>query len=75
MQLIFLEVRFWALAIAALGIAACGGSSNSFLNDHVDGRLSVVTTVSPITSIVENVGGPRIRLEAVSYTHLRAHET
>ena len=73
MQLIFLEVRFWALAIAALGIAACGGSSNSFLNDHVDGRLSVVTTVSPITSIVENVGGPRIRLEGVVPEGVNSH--
>ena len=29
------------------------------------GKLSVVTTVAPITSIVENIGGNRIRLEGI----------
>ena len=30
-----------------------------------DGRLRVVTTVSPITSIVENIGGTKINLEGI----------
>ena len=42
-----------ALALALL-LAACGGGSDD------DSRLRVVTTVAPLRSIVENVGGERV---------------
>ena len=38
---------------------ACGSVPTS------SGKLSVVTTVAPITSIVDNIGGTRIRLEGI----------
>ena len=49
------------LGLLALLLAACGSGAA----EDADGRLRVVTTVSPITSIVENIGGDRIRLEGV----------
>ena len=39
---------------------ACGSTSNPS-----SGKLSVVTTVAPITSIVENIGGNRIDLQGI----------
>ena len=56
----------WLLiVVGALIAAACGGSQNgpdSSTPDagSDDGRLLVVTTVSPIRNIVENVGGDRV---------------
>ena len=47
------------LTLTALAIQACGGDEGS------DDRLRVVTSVAPITSLVENVGGNRISLEGV----------
>ena len=41
-------------------ILACGSTSNPS-----SGKLSVVTTIAPITSIVENIGGSRIHLEGI----------
>ena len=38
-----------------------------------DGKLRVVTTVSPITSIVENIGGDRIQLEGVVPEGVNSH--
>jgi len=46
------------LALLASGCAAAAPSGP-------EGGLKVVTTVSPITSIVENIGGTRIRLEGI----------
>ena len=37
------------------------------------GKLKVVTTVSPITSIVENIGGDRIELEGVVPEGVNSH--
>ena len=42
-------------------------------NSTKDDRLRVVTTVSPITSIVENVGGLRIHLEGVVPEGVNSH--
>jgi ABC-type Zn uptake system ZnuABC Zn-binding protein ZnuA len=47
---------------AALAFAACGDDDDS--SDGV-GRLNVVTTVAPITSIAENIGGTKIELHGV----------
>ena len=41
--------------------------------DRPIARLKVVTTVSPITSIVENIGGTRIRLEGVVPEGVNSH--
>ncbi len=46
--------------IIALAAAACSTGDGGD-----DGRLRVVTTVSPITSLVENIGGDRIDLEGI----------
>ena len=61
----------WAIAAilaTATLLTACGGGQE---ND--DGRLRVVTTVSPITSIVENIGGTRIRLEGIVPEGVNSH--
>lgn len=47
-------------SVAAIAFAACGGD-----DAPDDGRLRVVSTVSPITSIVENIGGTKIRLDGI----------
>jgi ABC-type Zn uptake system ZnuABC Zn-binding protein ZnuA len=67
--------KLWALLVLALAISACGGSgSGSSQNTgQQDDRLSVVTTVSPITNIVENIGGSRIRLEGVVPEGVNSH--
>lgn len=46
----------------ALAFAACGDDDD---DDGGDDRLNVVTTVAPITSIAENIGGTRINLKGV----------
>ncbi|MDA1256600.1 MAG: metal ABC transporter substrate-binding protein [Chloroflexi bacterium] len=42
---------------------SCGGSGED--DTETSGRLNVVTTVSPITSIVENIGGQRILVRGI----------
>jgi len=68
-------IRLWAVLVVALVIGACvGDPENTFENtDQEDTRLKVVTTVSPITSIVENIGGPRISLEGVVPEGVNSH--
>ena len=68
-------IRLWSVLVVALAIGACGGDSeNTSQNaDREDTRLKVVTTVSPITSIVENIGGPRISLEGVVPEGVNSH--
>ena len=47
-------------ALAALALTACGSSSADSAEEPAaadDGRLQVVTTVAPLTSIVANVAG------------------
>ena len=65
----------WVLLVAALAIGACGGdgSSTSETSGEPDTRLKVVTTVSPITSIVENIAGSRILLEGVVPEGVNSH--
>ena len=65
----------WVLLVAALAIGACGGdgSSTSGTSGKPDTRLKVVTTVSPITSIVENIAGSRILLEGVVPEGVNSH--
>ncbi|HJP67044.1 MAG TPA: metal ABC transporter substrate-binding protein [Actinomycetota bacterium] len=49
----------WLAAIALLGACSPAGSSGS------DGRLQVVATVSPITNLVQNVGGDRVDVTGI----------
>ena len=75
MQRIFSGHRFLVLLFVALAIGACGGESNDISQNDTqqDKRLRVVTTVSPITNIVENIGGTRIRLEGVVPEGVNSH--
>ena len=50
-----------ALALATALLPACAGSGAA----ADDGRLRVVTTVAPITNIVQNVGGQRIQVTGI----------
>jgi ABC-type Zn uptake system ZnuABC Zn-binding protein ZnuA len=59
---------FALLALAAGVVLACGddnGDSGDGASTGADGRLRVVTSVSPITSLAENVGGTKIALEGI----------
>lgn len=49
-----------ASVVAAALLSACGSTPGA-----EDGRLRVVTTVSPITSIVENVAGDRVAITGI----------
>lgn len=51
-------MRMVAAGLAMLALAACGTSDSR----ADDGRLRVVTTVAPITSIAQTVGGDRVRV-------------
>ncbi|PKB58743.1 MAG: zinc ABC transporter substrate-binding protein [SAR202 cluster bacterium Casp-Chloro-G2] len=62
----------WAVLLLALALSACGGSSDQ-PDASQDQRLRVVATVSPITNIVENIGGTRIRLEGVVPEGVNSH--
>ena len=64
-----------AVFIAGLAIVACGGhtSESPKETDAKDVRLIVVSTVSPVTNIVENIGGLRISLEGVVPEGVNSH--
>jgi ABC-type Zn uptake system ZnuABC Zn-binding protein ZnuA len=56
------------LAVATTLALACGGdddSSDATSATGSAGRLRVVTSVSPITSLAENIGGTKISLEGI----------
>lgn len=67
MRRLFAGMGFAVALLVLLGVVAgCGG-------DDAGGKLRVVTTVSPITSIVENIGGDRIALEGVVPEGVNSH--
>ncbi len=66
-----LKLLFPFLVIMTLAVAACGHSATETEEDT--GKLRVVSTVSPITSIVENIGGTRIDLEGVVPEGVNSH--
>ena len=53
------------LAVIAIGAACATDSVPASTASSTDVGLRVVTTVSPITSLVENIGGTRIALEGI----------
>ena len=72
----------WLPVVAVLALAAslaCGqasaspGAQDSAVPTAPSGSLKVVSTVSPITSLVENVGGTRITLEGVVPEGVSSH--
>ena len=69
----------WTALCIVLLTLACGGESPDPGAARAAGtasgtdRIRVVTTVSPITSIVENIGGTRISLEGVVPEGVNSH--
>ena len=59
-------------ALVPLVAVACGGEPPGDA-DTPSGLLKVVTTVSPITSIVENIGGTRITLKGIVPEGVNSH--
>ena len=56
------------LAASAVGIAACGGDDGSPIGASAaaaKARIEVATTVAPITSIVAQVAGDRVKITGV----------
>lgn len=68
-----------ALLTAALAVAAAcasgdgDGETTAAPGAESAGMLNVVSTVSPITSVIENVGGTRIRLQGVVPEGVNSH--
>ena len=62
-------------AVAAIGCAGeqPAAAPTSAPAQSASGPLNVVATVSPITSIVENIGGPRISLQGVVPEGVNSH--
>ncbi len=60
----------WLTLSIITTIALATGCGNEETGDQ---KLRVVTTVSPITSIVENIGGDRIQLEGVVPEGVNSH--
>ena len=74
MQMISRQARQFfgcGLALSILLTVALAAGCGSEESDA--GKLKVVTTVSPITSIVENIGGNRIELEGVVPEGVNSH--
>ncbi len=72
----FSRITLLALtALITLALAACAtsGASQGTPGSASGGTLKVVTTVSPITSIVENIGGTRIQLEGIIPEGVNSH--
>ena len=62
-----------AACLVGLGLACAPGTSNNPGAESPTNRLKVVTTVSPITSIVENIGGSQIDLEGIVPEGVNSH--
>ena len=68
----------WArflLALLSLALLGCGGSAQPQLTtaDQPTMQLKVVSTVSPITSLVENIGGNAIELRGIVPEGVNSH--
>lgn len=61
--------RSFPFGLALLLLAACGGPGTAAESD----RLEVVSTVSPLTNIVHNIGGDRIEVEGIVPEGINSH--
>ena len=60
--------------IYVISILSCSYPQNKLVNGEVEvDKLFVLTTVSPITSIVENIGGTRINLVGIIPEGVNSH--
>ena len=66
------RVAMLAIALMLLAVA-CASDEENGAADNDTGKLKVVSTVSPITSLVENIGGTRINLEGVVPEGVNSH--
>lgn len=62
---VFVIYGFAAIALALLACSDLSSHKTVRIEPNTTEKLKVVTTVSPITSLVENIGGPRITLEGL----------
>ena len=65
-----LACAFILMALVNLATLGCGDSAAS---DVDSGKLRVVSTVSPITSLVENIGGTAIELQGIVPEGVNSH--
>jgi len=64
----------WSVILPlALFIAACGRQEGKPPPVKAEKKLNVVTTVAPITSIVENIGGDKIQLTGIIPEGINSH--
>jgi ABC-type Zn uptake system ZnuABC Zn-binding protein ZnuA len=63
-----------ALLLACLGALVFASACASDPGTDTGGKLDVVTTVSPITNIAQNVGGDRIQLTGLVPEGVNSHE-
>ncbi|HVE63453.1 MAG TPA: metal ABC transporter substrate-binding protein [Mycobacteriales bacterium] len=62
------------MSLAALSLTACGGSAASSESRAGGGRLAVVTTVSPLTNIAQNVAGEHATITGLVPEGVNSHE-
>ena len=64
-----------AVVVAITSAVACAAEPSPAISQEATAveTLKVVTTVSPITSIVENIGGTRIRLQGIVPEGVNSH--
>ena len=67
------HLRRWIAALVTLITVAAVACSGAEQSDEHSEALRVVTTVSPITSLVENIGGTRIDLEGIVPEGVNSH--
>lgn len=63
--------RRLTLALAVAAAAGCGAASGSVVTD--DGRISIATTVAPITSIVSSIVGDRADVTGIVPEGVNSH--
>ena len=70
-----LSMGHWVIPALALLLfaGACASEEESGVGGEREGKLKVVSTVSPITSLVENIGGTRINVEGIVPEGVNSH--
>lgn len=60
------------IAMTAVVVSACGSAADEPSTDEV-GKLQVISTVSPVTNIIHNIGGDRILLTGIVPEGVNSH--